>query len=126
MSVNKNFTLPRGTTWSTTFVYGFPAKSTDVGAVVIPNDPKGRYYIPVDISSWTPKLEVVDEPGGTVEDTLTVGAGLTFTGAQGLIAVSDLADWTPDVVQYGLIISLGSVVTEIGRGSIYLEPQIVT
>lgn len=123
----RNFTLPRGTTWVYTIAYGTLAGPNDVGAVAVPNDPKGRYYIPVDITGYTVKLEVVDQPGGTVMDTLTPGSGLTVTLSQGLIAVETIADWAPDTVEYACVItSGGGRKIEIGRGTIYLEPQIVT
>lgn len=126
MAVNKNFTLPRGTTWLYTYAYGFAAKASDVGAVAVPNDIKNRYYIPVDITGYTVSLVVVDELSGTVLDTLSSGSGLTVTANQGLVAIEKLATWTPDTVQYGCnIVSGGGRKIELGRGTLYLEPQIV-
>lgn len=117
-----------------TFAYGEAAMQGDQFAVPVPNDLEGRYYIPVDVTGYTASLEIRAYP--LLEDppvvSLSQGAGIDVTPLAGLFKVTqettDTMDvWDPDQYEYSLVItSPTSEIIEVARGTLTLEPQIVT
>ena len=125
-ATRRNFNLPKGTTWLATFVYGKLVAAGTTNAIVIPNDPQGRYYLPTDITGYTAKLDVAAWPTLSPVVSLAIGTGLDITANQDLIKVAqDTTSWDYDQVEYSLeLTSPSSEITEIARGTISLEQAI--
>lgn len=121
-----SFVVQKGTTWLTAFIWGdAPVDETEPGALLIPGDKRGRFYIPYNITGFSAKMQIRRHPDAVVIDTFTEADNLGIVGPDGIINLSTLADWDFAVAEYALkMTSPGGEPSVISRGLIYLEPEI--
>lgn len=106
-----NTTIDQGADWYINFTY---------------ENPNGT---PVNITGYTAALQVRTSPlAKTTVLSLTTGAGITITGATGLIACHATAAQTTAITDgkyaYDLEITGSGIVTRIIQGTIQVSPQV--
>ena len=114
MAVTYNTVIDQGADWYINFTYENPAGT------------------PVNITGYTAALQIRTSPlARTYVLSLTTGAGITITGATGLIAVHATATQTAAITngKYAYDLEITSpaspaIVTRLVQGTVEISPQV--